>query len=764
MNQQNLKGLNEKIALCKKIENQSFRPEIYRISDTDDRAKLEILLDRSPSLTIHDRIGEQLKELFKIRNPKIAYTDGDLDNLLQEWTTENSLQDYGVWVYYPWKSLLIHLVDREEFIELRTSRNQYKITPSEQEQLSDKIIGVIGLSVGQSVAVTMSIERGYGTIRVADFDTLELTNLNRIRRGLDSLGQKKTTMVAREIAEIDPFLKVEVFDEGINEENIEAFLTKGGKMDLLIEECDALDIKILSRIEAKKRNIPVLMDTSDRGMIDIERFDLEPNRPIFHGKIALDDPAQLKDLSYEEKIPFILDLIGVPQMSYRLKSSMLEVGESISTWPQLASDVTLGGAITAKIARQILLGEKVNSGRYYTEGEELWIEEEKEPTLDKNPNYRKKLEKSIKDLEPLKGIIDLDTSVEEDFLKNAVLVESRGNTQPWRIIKNNQSYCIAVDAEKVQGEVDWQAALASVGSLIRNIELLAKGKGLEIILKWFPTVENKDVVVQMGFVHTTQTNKEHLNTSVDVSPSNKHLFEKVTVSDAFYQEVKEAVSSLEDLQVYVVDSSQEIEDLANIASKVHIHTLLDKQGHKNYFNTIRWDESTAREKGDGYLVDDLLVSPQERMVLEIIKSWKVSNLLGRQNLGKGLGVFTKMAVQSSSAILWFSLNDPNAENIVKSGRVIQDVWNLAALHGYAMDAMPEMSSFFNQSKSGDISFVSSEQKEELEKAASKLSQIFTGYNPKNFQLGVFRIGKEKVKTKMNNRKEISQFFSNLDDS
>jgi hypothetical protein len=116
----------------------------------------------------------------------------------------------------------------------------------------------------------------------------------------------------------------------------------------------------------------------------------------------------------------------------------------------LASDVTLGGAITAKIARQILLGEKVNSGRYYTEGEELWIEEEKEPTLDKNPNYRKKLEKSIKDLEPLKGIIDLDTSVEEDFLKNAVLVESRGNTQPWRIIKNNQSYCIAVDAEKVQ--------------------------------------------------------------------------------------------------------------------------------------------------------------------------------------------------------------------------------------------------------------------------------------------------------------------------
>jgi molybdopterin/thiamine biosynthesis adenylyltransferase len=764
MNQQNLKGLNEKIALCKKIENQSFRPEIYRISDTDDRAKLEILLDRSPSLTIHDRIGEQLKELFKIRNPKIAYTDGDLDNLLQEWTTENSLQDYGVWVYYPWKSLLIHLVDREEFIELRTSRNQYKITPSEQEQLSDKIIGVIGLSVGQSVAVTMSIERGYGTIRVADFDTLELTNLNRIRRGLDSLGQKKTTMVAREIAEIDPFLKVEVFDEGINEENIEAFLTKGGKMDLLIEECDALDIKILSRIEAKKRNIPVLMDTSDRGMIDIERFDLEPNRPIFHGKIALDDPAQLKDLSYEEKIPFILDLIGVPQMSYRLKSSMLEVGESISTWPQLASDVTLGGAITAKIARQILLGEKVNSGRYYTEGEELWIEEEKEPTLDKNPNYRKKLEKSIKDLEPLKGIIDLDTSVEEDFLKNAVLVESRGNTQPWRIIKNNQSYCIAVDAEKVQGEVDWQAALASVGSLIRNIELLAKGKGLEIILKWFPTVENKDVVVQMGFVHTTQTNKEHLNTSVDVSPSNKHLFEKVTVSDAFYQEVKEAVSSLEDLQVYVVDSSQEIEDLANIASKVHIHTLLDKQGHKNYFNTIRWDESTAREKGDGYLVDDLLVSPQERMVLEIIKSWKVSNLLGRQNLGKGLGVFTKMAVQSSSAILWFSLNDPNAENIVKSGRVIQDVWNLAAQHGYAMDAMPEMSSFFNQSKSGDISFVSSEQKEELEKAASKLSQIFTGYNPKNFQLGVFRIGKEKVKTKMNNRKEISQFFSNLDDS
>ncbi|MGB1031398.1 MAG: ThiF family adenylyltransferase, partial [Flavobacteriales bacterium] len=113
--------------------------------------------------------------------------------------------DYGVWVYYPWLRKLVHLLDEKEFVECRTNRNKYKITAEEQEVLSKKVVGVVGLSVGQSVSLTMAMERSFGELRIADFDDLELTNLNRIRTGVHNLGLPKTTIVAREIAEIDPF-------------------------------------------------------------------------------------------------------------------------------------------------------------------------------------------------------------------------------------------------------------------------------------------------------------------------------------------------------------------------------------------------------------------------------------------------------------------------------------------------------------------------------------------------------------------------------
>ena len=38
------------------------------------------------------------------------------------------------------------------------------------------------------------------------------------------------------------------------------------------------------------------MDTSDRGMLDIERFDLEPERSIFHGLVEHLDIAKSKNL------------------------------------------------------------------------------------------------------------------------------------------------------------------------------------------------------------------------------------------------------------------------------------------------------------------------------------------------------------------------------------------------------------------------------------------------------------------------------------
>ena len=233
-------------------------------------------------------------------------------------------------------------------------------------------MGVIGLSVGQSVSLAMAMERSFGEIRIADFDTIDTTNLNRIRTGLHNIGVKKTVVTAREIAEIDPYLNVTCFHDGINENNIDSFLTKEGTLDVVIDECDSLDIKILCRQKAKMFQIPVIMETSDRGMLDIERFDLEPDRSILHGLIDHLDIKQLKlAKTNAEKLPYILPILGINTISQRLQKSMLEIGKTITTWPQLASSVAMGGGIGAKVYRKIVLGELSISGRFYIDLDEI---------------------------------------------------------------------------------------------------------------------------------------------------------------------------------------------------------------------------------------------------------------------------------------------------------------------------------------------------------------------------------------------------------
>jgi len=148
-------------------------------------------------------------------------------------------------------------------------------------------------------------------------------------------------------------------------------LDSDGGLDLLIDECDSLDVKVLLREKARAKKIPVLMETSDRGMLDIERFDLEPDRPIFHGMMGNIEMGSLKGLSNQQKVGIGLKITGIETLSPRMKASILEVGQTISSWPQLASAVFLGGASVAHVGRKLLLEDEVKSGRFYVDLDEL---------------------------------------------------------------------------------------------------------------------------------------------------------------------------------------------------------------------------------------------------------------------------------------------------------------------------------------------------------------------------------------------------------
>ncbi len=348
-------------------EVHAYRPRIFRLTDKNDVDVFNELIG-NPDLIILDTLQRQLAELMQIRNPGRRLQHEDTKVLLNAHLGDLGFHEYGVWVYFPWSNRLIHLVDEEEFYELRTSRNQFKITREEQDILRTKKIGIAGLSVGNAIAMTMAMERICGEIRLADFDTLDLTNLNRIRTGIHHLGQNKAIVTAREIAEIDPFLQVQVFSEGITPENIDLFIEG---LDLVADECDSLEIKLLLRHKAKAAAIPVVMETSDRGMLDVERFDLEPDRPLFHGRIEAFGPLPEGPMPAELRMQYLMAIVDYHQISQRLRDSYAAIGHKITSWPQLASAVILGGGTTTDVSRRLLLGQFQLSGRFYFDTEKI---------------------------------------------------------------------------------------------------------------------------------------------------------------------------------------------------------------------------------------------------------------------------------------------------------------------------------------------------------------------------------------------------------
>lgn len=349
-----------------------WKPVLFSPARHDDRVALTALLSTDAVREVADSIEDQLEELIRSRDPGREPSADELAAARRDQLEGAQPWDYGTWAWYPWSGRLVHVLPCEEYRLVRTDRNRGKIDRPEQRGLLAKRVGVIGLSVGNSAALTLAQEGVAGAFKLADFDTLSVSNLNRLRAGLHQVGVNKAVLAARQMFEIDPYLDIEIFPAGLTEDNLREFFLGGhGPIDLLVEECDTPWVKLAAREAARDLGVPVVMDANDRGLLDVERFDHEPRRPLLHGRLGPLTAGDCRDLTPAERIRLVLDMVDAERVSPALAASFPEIGRTLSSWPQLASGVALGGALVTEAARRILLGRDCRSGRFYVDLDEL---------------------------------------------------------------------------------------------------------------------------------------------------------------------------------------------------------------------------------------------------------------------------------------------------------------------------------------------------------------------------------------------------------
>ena len=355
----------EKLLVKKSKLDLGYKPNIFDLRAEKDCRAVKKLFATHKVLRVSDDYEEQLRELFGIKNPSWVYAP-DFGAKFKAFhgslKKQASLVEHGRWVFYPWLGSLVHVLPEAEFQRVRTARNRNLITADEQEKFYNATIGIGGLSIGSSVAAAIVLQGGGRRIRIADMDRLALTNTNRVKAGVENLGTLKVVVTARQVYEMNPYAKVEIFADGLTPKNIGAFFHG---LDIMIDELDNLAVKYLIREQAKKHRIAVVMaaDNGDNSVVDVKRYDLNPKTPFFHGRMGKVTYAELAALDKFGIGKMITKHVGPENVTERMQQSLLQMGKTIVSWPQLGGAALMNGSAVAYCVRKILNGQPIESNR-----------------------------------------------------------------------------------------------------------------------------------------------------------------------------------------------------------------------------------------------------------------------------------------------------------------------------------------------------------------------------------------------------------------
>jgi nitroreductase len=584
-------------------------------------------------------------------------------------------------------------------------------------------------------AITLALEGIGGRFRLADFDRLSLSNLNRLRGGVHEIGVRKTTLAARELAEIDPYLEVELFEEGVHDGNVDAFLDG---LDVLVEECDDLYLKVAIRERARARKIPVVMDTSDRGLLDVERFDREPGRPIFHGLLGEVAPEHLRDLPTKEKVPFLLSILDASRLSDRAAASLPEIQQTIGSWPQLASSVALGGAITTDVVRRILLGTFGDSGRYYVDPESIVRDGEGlhrapiERSPPPPPLAESRAPVTLPEAPP-EGAIDARTG---RFLAAcACLAPSAHNTQPWSFVfapggpDRPEARLEAIhDRSRDLAALDWGSTATDVtfGAIVENVELAAAAIGLSAATTLFPDPKEPHRIASIALAPSPGSAPvDPLWPFVTQRITNRRRDGRVRLERAQVDALV-AAAQARDADLELVEDDAALAELGEILGEGDRITILDRALHRDFFSGFRWTPDEVARTRDGLDLDALEITPAERAGLEVLRPWRVVSTLGAIGGGRALGDMARASVASSSAIGLVTVRGVARTDYVRGGRASQRIWLEATRRGLAIHPWTGLLHLFARLERGGGEGFDPRQRAELFTLRRRWAHLFRG--------------------------------------
>lgn len=360
------------------------------------------------------------------------------------------------------------------------SRNIGWVTELEQEHLRNKKVGIAGMG-GVGGAHLLALARlGVGGFHIADLDQFETANFNRqVGAGISTLGRGKTDVMSEMAKDINPELDITVFENGVEDWNIDIFLDG---VDLFVDGIDFFVLDIRAKIFARCAELGIPAITAAPIGMSAAWLVFMPDGMTFEQFFRLN--GLTKEQQY---VNFFLGLTpSALHRSYLVDSSRLDLAGQRG--PSTSAGVNLCAGVVAAQAVKIMLGRgKVRAAPCYHQFDaylgkwkqgRLWFGNRGPlQSLKRHLAYKgfAQLSRDSRPAEPPAA----GTEVEQ-ILDLARWAPSGDNSQPWQFeIMSDERVIVHVQAEGEAKDIydynNGQPTLLSAGFLLETMRIAASG-------------------------------------------------------------------------------------------------------------------------------------------------------------------------------------------------------------------------------------------------------------------------------------------------
>ncbi len=146
------------------------------------------------------------------------------------------------------------MLTREERERYENQIMIYGFGEEGQEKLKRARVFIAGAGgLGSPVSIYLTVA-GVGTIRIIDYDTVELSNLNRqILHWDENIGMEKTDSAVAKLKKINTDVKIEAVAETITQANVSQLVAD---FDLIVDAMDNMPTRYLLNKTAIEKDIP----------------------------------------------------------------------------------------------------------------------------------------------------------------------------------------------------------------------------------------------------------------------------------------------------------------------------------------------------------------------------------------------------------------------------------------------------------------------------------------------------------------------------